>query len=178
MIENLVRDIEDARIQALQNVNNYFDQLIEDAKVQAEKMELEMVSCRQYKDLEAQVDRDKVKLDTDIAKLDGGNYVGVLQEYDSREPNKKFDHTSLAVSEFLRNMKRPKLILNVDKTAFKNFPDNNLKTAIYVTNPNAGKHPPISQFKQFRIQRSTILDSATEHLHSANYSNYSELQER
>lgn len=70
-----------------------------------------MLNSKNYKDLEQLVERDRQKLDGDISKLDTGNYIGVLQDYDTREPNRKFDNTSLAVSEFLRNFSKPKLQL-------------------------------------------------------------------
>lgn len=135
-LENLVRDIEQARIQCLQNVNNYFDQLIENSKDQTQKLEQEMLNSKNYKDLEQLVERDRQKLDNDISKLDTGNYLGVLQDYDTREPNRKFDNTSLAVSEFLRNFSKPKLQLQVDHNQLQNFPSSSLKNAVYITNPN------------------------------------------
>jgi hypothetical protein len=123
MIESITNDIEIARKQALLNVNNYFDRLIQDARSQAQRLETELVNSRNFKDLQAVVQQDQNKIDRDLNLLDAGDFVGVLQEYDTREPNKKYDTTSLLVSEFLRKLTRPKLQLHIDNSVLQTFPD-------------------------------------------------------
>ena len=60
------------------------------------------------------VRKDKRKLDSDLRLMEGEGFAGVLNEYQNRWPCKEFDKTSAEVSEFLRNLTRPKIRLVIE----------------------------------------------------------------
>lgn len=109
------RNIEKAKSQIMQKIEQYFAELERKAQAEAIKIDTEVPNSESFRRVKQLVEADTVKLDRDIITMQSNQFIPVLKEYDTREPNKKYDHTSFEVSEFIKNINRNRIDVMIDE---------------------------------------------------------------